>query len=67
MINHFLDYIYTKKETDQFGGVCPSIHSNNFSGMQNVAMSAVSNKLGGRGQIEESKETYFDKFCIKHP
>ena len=23
-----LDYIYSQKETDHFGGVCPSIHGN---------------------------------------
>ena len=49
-----IDYIYNKKEIDQFGGVCPSLH-----GKVNVAPA-------GRPQ-EEVEESFIDKFCLKHP
>lgn len=26
LTNYILDYIYNKKEIDNFGGVCPSMH-----------------------------------------
>jgi hypothetical protein len=51
-----LDYIYNKKEIDQFGGVCPSLHANGSSGQ------GIMNQ-----PREEPEESFVDKFCLKHP